>query len=56
MSGIKRERWTEEQVIELPSGEHDYFDRKSGALLTDKDFRKDVVKLFLRSRTPAAAT
>jgi len=30
---VKRERWTEADVLALPSGEHDYFDRKSGLLL-----------------------
>ncbi|MBS0262716.1 MAG: ATP-binding protein [Planctomycetes bacterium] len=44
MSGIKKEKWTESEVLALPAGEHDNFDRKSGALLTDKDFRKDVAK------------
>lgn len=28
----RRERWTEGEVLALPSGEHDYFDRKSGRL------------------------
>jgi hypothetical protein len=28
----KRDRWTEAQVAELPAGEPDYFDRKSGRL------------------------
>lgn len=44
MSGFKKERWTEAEVLGLPSGEHDYFDRKSGALLNDPDFRKDLAK------------
>jgi hypothetical protein len=44
MSGIKKERWTEAQVIALPAGEHDYFDRKSGALLTDPEFRLKCAK------------
>lgn len=44
MSGLKRERWTEAEVLAFPSGEHDYFDRKSGSLLTDQDFRKDMAK------------
>lgn len=29
---IKRERWTEADVDALPTGEHDYFERKSGQL------------------------
>jgi hypothetical protein len=44
MSIPKRERWTEGDVLALPSGEHEYFDRKSGALLSDKDFEKDLAK------------
>ncbi|HEV2296006.1 MAG TPA: ATP-binding protein [Tepidisphaeraceae bacterium] len=44
MSGIKKERWTESEVLALPAGEHDYFDRKSGVLLRSTDFRKDVAK------------
>jgi len=40
----KREGWTEEQVSALPLGEHDAFDRKSGRLLSDPDFEKDVGK------------
>jgi hypothetical protein len=44
MSIVKRELWTEDDVLALPSGEHEYFDRKSGALLTDKDFEKDLAK------------
>ena len=44
MSGIKKERWTEAQVIALPAGEHDYFDRKSGTLLNDADFRLKCAK------------
>lgn len=31
-------------MLGLPPGEHDYFDRKSGALLRDPDFRKDLAK------------
>jgi len=32
MTFVKRENWTENEVNELPTGEHDYFDRKSGAI------------------------
>lgn len=46
MTGPKRERWTEHDVAALPKGEHDYFDRKSGALLDSADFRKDLAKLL----------
>ncbi len=31
----KRERWTEADVLALPPGEHDYFERKSGRLFDD---------------------
>ncbi len=31
-------------VLELPAGEHDYFERKSGALFVSQDFRRDVAK------------
>ena len=34
---VKRERWTEADVDELPAGEHDDFDRKSGRLLDNQD-------------------
>ena len=44
MSTTKKERWTEVEVLALPAGEHDYFDRKSGLLLADQDFRKDLAK------------
>lgn len=44
MSGVKKARWTDAEVLALPAGEHDYFDRKSGALLTSPDFRKNTAK------------
>jgi Schlafen, AlbA_2 len=44
MSIVMKERWTEAEIAALPAGEHDYFDRKSGALLTTPDFRKDMGK------------
>lgn len=34
MSILKRTQWTEDDVLTLPSGEHDYFDRKSGGDFT----------------------
>jgi predicted HTH transcriptional regulator len=41
---VKRERWTEEEVLSLPD-EHDFFDRKSGSLLSNiKKFEMDVGK------------
>jgi hypothetical protein len=36
MSFIKKERWIESEVDALPAGEHNYFERKSGALFADK--------------------
>jgi Putative DNA-binding domain len=37
----RRDRWTEAEVAELPVGEHDYFDRKSGLL-----FQTDATRLL----------
>jgi hypothetical protein len=37
MRVIKRERWTEADVLSLPAGEHDYFERKSGMLVDDEN-------------------
>lgn len=34
MAFTKKERWTEDEVRGLPAGEHDYFERKAGALVT----------------------
>src|SRR5581483_6991918 len=34
--GFLREKWTEDEVLNLPEGEHNYFDRKSGRLFADK--------------------
>jgi hypothetical protein len=41
---MKKERWTESEVVSLPSGEHDYFERKSGAFLKDAEFREKLAK------------
>lgn len=46
MSIVKRERWAEDDVSALPAGEHDYFDRKSGALLADRDFEEKLAKVL----------
>jgi hypothetical protein len=40
----KRDSWTEEQVLALPSGEPDAFDRKSGLLLSKPDFEEALGK------------
>ena len=42
MTFVKREKWTEDQVVELPAGEHDYFERKSGKLF-DRNDRNDLL-------------
>jgi hypothetical protein len=44
MGRTKKERWSEEEILSLPSGELDYFDRKSGAIVNDKDFQKKLAK------------
>jgi len=44
MSEMKKERWSEDEVLGLPPGELDYFDRKGGAFLTDPDFLKKLAK------------
>jgi len=31
----KKDRWTEDELLSLPSGELDYFERKAGSLLKD---------------------
>jgi len=42
--GLKREQWTESEVAALPRGEHDIFERKSGRLLDDQEFRAKMAK------------
>jgi Putative DNA-binding domain len=37
MTFVKREKWTEDQILDLPTGEHDYFERKSGRLFDPND-------------------
>jgi len=37
MSFRKHETWSEGEVMALPPGEHDYFERKAGALFDDDD-------------------
>lgn len=41
---LKKERWTEAEIVSLPSGEHDYFERKSGAFLKVAEFREKLAK------------
>jgi hypothetical protein len=43
--GFLKETWTEAQVLNLPAGEHDFFDRKSGGLLNDMTkFQEKIAK------------
>ena len=44
MAIIKRERWSEEDVLALPGGEQDYFDRKSGKIISQPSFEDDLAK------------
>ncbi len=41
---MKRKRWTEPDLLSLPSGENDRFDRKSGALLDDPASPRTLAK------------
>lgn len=44
----RRERWTEQEVLELPQGEHDYFERKGGRLFEEnKNKIADTVSIAL---------
>ena len=40
----KRERWTEEDILSLPKGEQDFFERKSWAIITKDSFDNDLAK------------
>src|ERR1700680_2996122 len=41
----KRERWTEAELDALPAGEHDFFERKSGQLFSNRgEFFHTVAK------------
>jgi Schlafen, AlbA_2 len=42
LSFVKREQWTEQEVVGLPAGEHDYFDRKSGQLFDNQCDRNNL--------------
>ncbi len=46
MNDIKREAWSEADVSALPVGEHHYFDRKSGQLLDEPEFRHSLAKVI----------
>jgi Schlafen, AlbA_2 len=41
---LKRERWMEAEVLALPAGEHDYFERKGAGLLQGSDYREKLAK------------
>src|SRR4051794_19793756 len=44
MNARLRERWTKDEVLALPPGEHNYFERKSGAFLRDDGLREKLAK------------
>ena len=44
MGMVKKQRWTEDEIGNLPAGEHDAFDRKSGMLLDDPKLREKLSK------------
>ncbi|MCD0462013.1 AlbA family DNA-binding domain-containing protein, partial [Roseiconus lacunae] len=44
MSKTLKDSWSKSELIALPSGEHDFFDRKSGAIWGDTDFRVKLAK------------
>src|SRR5579863_5130650 len=44
MAIVMKQRWTEADAAALPGGEHDFFERKSGAMMDDSDFRKNLGK------------
>jgi schlafen family protein len=46
MAAFMRERWTEAEVLALPAGEHNYFERKRGAFLTKGDWRDSLSKVL----------
>lgn len=41
---MKKERWTEVELLTLPAGEHDYFERKGGDLLSDSGHREKIAQ------------
>ncbi|MBB6224987.1 AlbA family DNA-binding domain-containing protein [Rhizobium leguminosarum] len=49
MSFVKKEHWTEEDVLSLPAGEHDYFDRKSGQLFDDPSKRDSLYDVLAKA-------
>jgi len=49
MAVTKRERWTEAELLALRAGEHDYFDRKGAASLTNREALSKAVSAFANS-------
>jgi hypothetical protein len=45
---VKREQWTEEDVVGLPQGEHDYFDRKSGRVFDNPNDRNGLLDVLAK--------
>ena len=41
---IKKDRWTEDEVLALPTGESDRFDRKQGSVITESGFDQILAK------------
>lgn len=42
--GYLRQSWSEDDVLGLPEGEHDFFERKSGQLLSEEHWREVLSK------------
>jgi hypothetical protein len=49
MTVVKRERWTEPEILAFPAGEHDYFDRKAAAFLEHREAIGKAVSAFANS-------
>jgi hypothetical protein len=46
---LKRERWSESEILVLPAGEHDYFDRKAAPFLESREGLEKVVSALANS-------
>ena len=51
---VKKEQWTEEEVLALPAGEHDYFERKSGLLFDDPAGRNKLYDALAKAASAFA--
>jgi hypothetical protein len=49
LSFVKREQWTEEEILGLPAGEHDYFERKGGQLFDDPADRNNLYDVLAKA-------